>query len=243
MLGYSSRAHRGHRRVVRQIASAFAEMFRVARAFVFDFDGTLVDSNPIKSRAFEACFADVGEKRLEVLAYCRGNHHVPRDAKFRHVYEEILGLPYTLDVAVGLHERFAAATTRQIIAVPEVPGAAAFLRGARAHRVMALLSSTPHDLLVHIVSERGWRELFDAVQGAPVDKAAWLHAYRIGRGFDAAEVVFFGDTPEDAASADAAGCRFVAVGHGMNSGRTEAVLEDFRELADLVGGDTDAGRA
>ena len=191
-------------------AGGVADAVRAARALVFDFDGTLVDSNPIKWRAFESCFAGAGDRRAEILAYCRGHHHTPRSVKFRHVYESILGLPYTPAVADDLESRFAALTTDRIIAAPERPGTTAFVAGARRGHFTALLSSTPHDTLCHIVEARGWRGWFDDVRGAPVDKAAWIAALRAARDLAPGDVVFFGDTPEDAAAA--AGCTFVAVG-------------------------------
>jgi phosphoglycolate phosphatase-like HAD superfamily hydrolase len=49
---------------------------------VFDFDGTLVDSNPIKWQAFAQMFAEVRERRDEILAYCYGNPRIARGEKF-----------------------------------------------------------------------------------------------------------------------------------------------------------------
>ena len=208
-------------------ASGLRELIARARALVFDFDGTLVDSNPIKFRAFERCFADLDERREEVLAYCLGHHHVPRSEKFRHVYERILERPYTDEVARRLHARFELATTDAIIRAPATPGAEDFLAALRG-RMTALLSSTPHDVLLRILAGRGWPGFFSVVQGAPVAKAEWLRAFCADRGLPAERVLFFGDTPEDRAAARAAGCRFIAV-RSSGSGRGGA-LADFTSL-------------
>jgi len=191
--------------------SEAADLVRGARALVLDFDGTLVDSNPIKRRAFEACFAECPQ-RDEILAYCWGSHHAPRWEKFRHVYEQILRQPYTEARAASLHERFEAATTAQIIAAAEIPGATAFLRRVHGRYLVAVLSSTPDAVLREILAHRGWQDWFDVVQGAPVHKASWLTAFREQQGLDRPSLVFFGDTLEDAAAADEAGCAFIAVG-------------------------------
>ena len=204
--------------VVDDVAKALVQ----ARILVFDFDGTLIDSNPIKRAAFAACFTDVAERREEILAYCWGHHHVPRGEKFRHVYERILRQPYTPEVASRLHARFDDATTRQIIAAPEIPGATAFLRYASGRYDTALLSSTPQEVLRHILAERGWLDYFTYVQGAPIIKAEWLRRLRQLNGLAAEAILFFGDTPEDAASADRASCRFIQV--GGQAGRNASAL-------------------
>lgn len=156
---------------------AVADLVRHARALVFDFDGTLVDSEGIKQAAFEVCFQDFSERLTEIMSYCRAQASIPRNEKFRHVYEDILGLPYTSVVAAILHQRFETVTTCRIIEAPEIPGASRFLdRIARDHTT-ALLSTTPHETLLRIVTERKWLHYFGAIKGAPSKET--ILAFRI----------------------------------------------------------------
>jgi len=210
-----------------------AAIVRRAKAFIFDFDGTLVDSNPIKWRAFETCFADFPEKLGEIMAYCRSNNHVPRDRKFRYVYEIILRLPYTAEAEARLQERFATAATQQIIEAKEFPGAEQFLKKVRSTHMRALLSSTPHETLLRIVRGRGWRDYFELIQGAPVEKSMWLRRLLEERQMEGEDVVFFGDTQEDANAAQTAQCLFVAVGKNRVSLDAIYSIEDFAELVGI----------
>lgn len=201
-----------------------------ADLYVFDFDGTLVDSNPIKYRAFESCFArpEFAARREEILSYCRGNNHTPRGEKFRHVYERILSLPYTADAEQQLHRRFEQETTQAIIGAPEVQGASGFLESVRRKAHTAVLSSTPHPILREILEARGWLRYFDLKRGAPVVKADWLKGLQ-GLGYPAGRILFFGDTPEDARAAERAGCPFVTVGKEPLPGSRTAI-PDFKGL-------------
>lgn len=208
--------------------SQVVDIVRGAKALVFDFDGTLVQSNAIKWRAFEFCFEEFPDRLEEIMAYCLGQHHTPRWEKFRHVYEKILGLPYTPTAATMLHERFAAATTSRIIEAPEVSGASQFLQVAARTRVTAVLSSTPHEILLQILEERGWQAYFETIRGAPVEKASWLQSFREKRGFHEEEIVSFGDTPEDARAALQAHCTFVAVA------QNPLVLNVVHSIADFT---------
>ncbi len=218
----------------RVAAVEIADIVRRAQALVFDFDGTLVDSNPIKWHAFEACFTEFSEHRSEILAYCRGNHHIPRGEKFRHVYEQVLKLPYVSVVEAVLHGRFAAVTTRQIIEAPEILGAMRFLHVTAHSHETALLSSTPHDTLLQIVEERGWWGYFQTKRGAPVDKATWFQAFREERKLHKEEVIFFGDTPEDKVAARAAKCLFIAVGNKALALDGTLYIRDFTKLPSTI---------
>jgi len=203
-----------------------------AKGLVFDFDGTLVDSNPIKAQAFGSVFKEFGEQRDEILAYCNSNHHTPRDVKFRMVYEKILKLPFTSEVNQTLHRRFEGETTEQIIEAREIPGASDFLRWVQPTHWTGLLSSTPHPVMLEILERRNWFGYFRTIQGAPINKSLWLKELQEKEGWRPEEMIFFGDTQEDASAAQAAGCVFVAVapssiGSGP-AGQEALTINDFR---------------
>lgn len=199
-----------------------------SKALVFDFDGTLVDSNAIKRRAFATCFAAYPDRLEEIMAYCNGHNHIHRVVKFRHVFEKILELSYPPELEKQMLERYAAETTGQVAAAPEIPGATAFLKAMSARHEIALLSSTPHEFLLPILEKRGLKKYFRAIQGAPVDKKVWLENYVGSREFPKAGVLFFGDSSEDARAAKEAGIPFVGV--GMGRGQTQYVIASFECL-------------
>jgi phosphoglycolate phosphatase len=195
-----------------------------SRKVILDFDGTLVDSNEIKRRAFDLVFADYPEHLKEIQEYCHGNNHTIRGEKFQYVTERILGLPYTAERDRNLHELYDGFTTDGVASAPEIPGALAFLRSLK-NRPPALVSATPHDILLKVLDRRGWRSLFDEVRGAPVNKADWLRTLQATLGCRSAELVFIGDTDEDEITARASGCTFVRVGRPSTNG--ELAIQDF----------------
>ena len=197
--------------------SAVLKAIQSARAVVFDFDGTLVDSNEIKRRGFDYAFEAYPDRMEEIRTYCYGSNHTIRGEKFRHVVEGILCIEFTAELDALLHKRYEDFTTASVAAAPEIPGAGAFVRSV-ASLHPALLSSTPTAILMDILQRRGWGDLFEVVQGAPVEKLAWLKALQAVVRCEPARVLFFGDTEEDAQSASNAGCTFVRVGGGTSAG-------------------------
>jgi phosphoglycolate phosphatase len=199
-----------------------------AKGIVFDFDGTLVDSNEIKRRGFDYTFAAYPDRMAEIREYCYGFNHTIRGEKFRHVTESILGLEYTPELEKLFHERYAAFTTQSVAAAPEIAGAGAFVRRL-ASKGPALLSSTPTAILLEILDRRGWRSLFPIVQGAPVNKRAWVTDFQRVLGCRPQELVFFGDTDEDAQAASEAHCTFIRVGRPP-ARPGELAIPDFTNL-------------
>lgn len=219
---------------MRTLRTKIARMLHTARVVVFDFDGTLVDSNRIKREAFEICFREFPQHLDEIRAYCNGNHHTPRWGKFQHVYEQILRLPYTPIVEARLMARYAAATTSQVINAPEIPGATHFLRIVAADHITALLTTTPHKILMDILDKRGWQRYFQVIQGAPLNKVTCLTVMQRTYHLRGRELMFFGDTLEDAAAARTASCLFIAVANASLALHSEAFIRDFTEIGTHV---------
>ena len=183
-----------------------------AKGLILDFDGTLVDSNAIKRNAFEKCFADFPEHFETIIAYCKKNNHIPRQIKFRHAFENILRIPYTAAIEKKMLDCYAAETTSPVITAPEIPGATKFLEQFALDRETALLSSTPHEILLTILAKRNMNRYFKTVRGAPVDKALWIKQFLKERGFKNNEILFIGDSLEDCSAAEKAKVPFLGIG-------------------------------
>jgi phosphoglycolate phosphatase len=208
------------------VAGLILQAIRSSKGVVFDFDGTLVDSNEIKRQGFDFVFADYPDRMAEIREYCYSFNHTMRGEKFRHVTEQILGLRYTPELDRLCHERYASFTTDSVATAPEIPGAAAFVKSLSSYRP-ALLSSTPTTILLQILERRGWRSLFPVVQGAPIDKRVWLKDFQRALSCRPEQLVFFGDTDEDEASGRLSGCTFVRVGRDPTHAG-ELAIPDFR---------------
>ena len=195
-----------------------------AKALVFDFDGTLVDSNPIKLGAFDKCFIDYPQHFEAIMAYCKNNHPVHRHIKFRHVFEKILKMPYTPEIEKRMLDLYDLETTQKVIEAPEIPGATKFLDKFAPGREIAVLSSTPHDTLHTILEKRGLKKYFTKIQGAPVYKTDWLKQFLTEQVFKKDEVLFFGDSADDAQASENVGIPFVAVGETKLSKATYHIV-------------------
>lgn len=210
------------------------------RALVLDFDGLLVESEPIKDAGFVAIFPEWSEHHEAIRRYNAAHRHLVRYAKFRHVTERILGRPYSEAEERRLAEAYAAYTRARIIACPWVPGAPEFLDYFAGRTPMVLASATPEDELQRIVEGRGLGRYFWGVYGAPRKKADVLRQVAEALGVAAGEVCYVGDSLSDLHAAHEAGTAFVGRNREDDFSQSGAAhfddLHGIREhLAPLVG--------
>jgi len=182
------------------------------QAVAFDFDGVLVESVDVKTRAFAALFEPRGPDVVDqVVRYHLEHGGVSRVEKFRYFYEHILREPLPADTLRDLGERFSAIVFEAVVSAPMVPGALAALDDCRARgwRVF-IVSGTPQDELTEIVERRGLSSRFDGIFGSPRRKGELLTAILKAGGWAGREMVFVGDAITDYDGAREAGTEYVA---------------------------------
>ena len=168
------------------------------KAVIFDFDGVLLESIDVKTRAFKKLFSgESPEAQKKIVDYHLRNGGVSRYEKFRFIYSDILKRPLDEKQFNALCAQFAALVVDEVIASPWVPGAKQFLeRNARRYEFF-IASGTPEEEINRIVDLVGIRRFFKEVLGSPRKKEALLKAILEKHGLQSAECVFVGDAEND----------------------------------------------
>ncbi len=205
-------------------------------AIVFDFDGVLVESVDVKTRAFAALYAEYGPLVVErVAAYHLAHGGVSRYEKFRHFHRAFLGRTLGEQEEACLAERFAALVEDAVIGASWVEGALEFLQNT-ATPAMFVASGTPDDELKRIVSRRDISHYFVSVHGAPAKKGEILERIVREHGYARDRVLMVGDSMTDYEGAMDAAARFVGrIANGTNPFPDNVpVIADLRTLAKFV---------
>ena len=205
-------------------------------AVIFDFDGVILESVDIKTRAFLELFADHPEHHAAIRRLHEENGGMSRYEKFRRIHAELLHRPLTDDDALALGDRFGAIVAREISTCPFVPGAQVFVERVSATMPCHIASGTPEDELRSIVSARGIDDHFDLVLGSPKPKAEIVERIVRHAGVPAESLVLIGDSIQDESAARAHGVAFIGrrgPGVAVPFGREAlAVVSDLRELSE-----------
>lgn len=200
-------------------------------AIVFDFDGVLVESTDVKTRAFAALYAEHGpEVERQVLDYHLAQAGISRYNKFQHYQERLLGIPYTAEDGERLSKQFSKLVVDAIVRSPYVAGAHEFLEQHVGRVPMFVASGTPDGELHEIVDRRGMSRYFVSVNGTPETKAEILRRLIQVHGFSAPNVLMIGDAMADLEGAETAGTAFL----GRTIEGSSVFLADIETIPDLT---------
>ena len=180
------------------------------RAIAFDFDGVLVESVEVKTRAFARLFNGEGPDAVrKILDYHLKNGGVSRFEKFRTIYRNILKRPLSEEQFRSLCERFSELAVDEVVAASWVDGAEEWLIRHQGRYPLFVISGTPQDELQEIVTRRGMAKFFNDVLGAPRTKDLLLRDALQQGGLSPGELVFVGDSETDWQTARQVGVWFI----------------------------------
>ena len=216
----------------------------MVKCVVFDFDGTLVDSNSIKRETFfeiARSWDPSGTIVGEVLERWPSANRYEKTRRIAENLQQRNLLPHdsTLDEwAERLANDYTERCEAGISGCPEMPGAGQMLECLADTQLRLFVNSaTPLKPLQRLLALRNWAQIFHGVYGAETGKEDNLLAIARKTGAEPGEIVHVGDQHDDQRAAEQIGCHFIAmlVDRGASS-ITEAsqVIEDLRDLPSLI---------
>lgn len=212
------------------------------RCVVFDFDGTLVDSNAIKYDSFFDVAGELpgGVETMAAVIDCQTN--ATRYEIF-DCFVNDMQIPQSQQAALSceMAAKYTALCYSEISKATEIMGIQAAL-GRLAEQGLRLYvsSATPTEPLRALIRARGWHKTFHGVYGAPSPKEK--HVRRILRegGWAPEELVYVGDSDADAIAAAETGCGFIGVcldgKQGRFSKQPAQHVATMEMLPDLIAG-------
>jgi phosphoglycolate phosphatase-like HAD superfamily hydrolase len=204
------------------------------RAVFFDFDGVLVDSAGVKTKAMGRLFeAERPEHVAAIVQLHERLGGVSRYRKFELAYETILRRPLPDDECRRLGRRFSDLALDGVFTSPMIPGAMEILDLYHRQIPLFVISGTPEDELRMILSRRDLTRFFRSVHGSPALKPEILRSLLSQHGWSPREACFIGDAKTDWEAARDCSVCFVGVvahGHANPFGRDTVIVPDLRSL-------------
>lgn len=188
------------------------------KIIVFDFDGTLVDSNQIKYDAFFELFPrdnfhkriikDILEKYLEESRYIIIRKILERIGSINDINGKENDVA---DKVKLLAERYNNLVVDGVKHCKVKSGAMEALKLLSTSYRLYLSSTTPESSLKEVVRYRKWDSFFCDIFGYPRDKVSTLLEIITRESIKAGEILVVGDGNSDKDSALTVGCNFLPV--------------------------------
>jgi phosphoglycolate phosphatase-like HAD superfamily hydrolase len=182
------------------------------RALLLDFDGVILQSAALKTRAFAELYDDAdAPTHAAIVDYADAQGGLTRRDKFAHIERTFFAREPSAGDLDRLTAAFRARVFDAVLASDFVPGAERLLRLAQGKIALHVVSGTPHDELVEIVERRGLARWFASVDGAPPGKRETFARILAERGYRADEALAVGDALTEFEAARALAIPFLAV--------------------------------
>ena len=199
------------------------------KCLVFDCDGVILDSVPVKTRAFARLAEPYGEEaRDRFVMYHTVHGGVSRYKKFEWFFREILDREITPAESEEWGRRFAEYALDEVRRCELIPGIARVLEHWQGKLPLYVCSGAPHEELNFILKERGLDSCFTGIYGSPPSKAKLLAMIVDKACVLPDEVLMVGDASTDRNAAEEVGTLFYGTGPDLRGG-------DFPWGPDLTG--------
>lgn len=209
-------------------------------SIVFDCDGVLVDSNTIKSDAFEETLEGEDEQAIQVfLNYHAQNGGVPRRVKFEWFYGVYLKRENHSTLVEEALNRFKVILKSRLAKAQLIPGVEDYLKMINSsEKKCFVISAAADDELVWLLKEKSIYRYFDKVLGSGKSKQQHLSDLIDANLINAKSSLFFGDSQADYMAAKFYGLTFVFVsgyslwadGIQICKNQGVVIVEDFQTV-------------
>jgi phosphoglycolate phosphatase-like HAD superfamily hydrolase len=196
------------------------------KVVVFDFDGTLIDSNRLKYDAYFELFPKDGwhaQTIREVLS------KMFEESRFIILKEILQKLGGNTGMDLELKVRELAGRYNDIVLAgaktcSEKPGAQEALAALAQQCKLYLSSTTPDAALKEIIRHRNWHSYFVDIFGYPHEKSRTIQHIIEREEVESSQVIVVGDGESDRKSAEENGCLFVRVKESFRFEELDSVL-------------------
>lgn len=190
------------------------------KCLVFDCDGVILDSVPVKTRAFGRLAEPYGaQARDRFVMYHTRHGGVSRYLKFEWFFREILDREITPAEMADWTRRFEEYSLDEVRRCQLIPGVMQTLERWRGILPMYICSGAPAREQSAILAERGLKDFFRGIYGSPPAKARLLETIvREDARVEPGETLMVGDASTDRDAAEAVGTLFYGIGPELKGG-------------------------
>ena len=215
------------------------------KTIVFDFDGTLVDSNEIKRELFfevSERFIPDSSPRMEIILK-ESSQKTRKDIfaqllkDFGIYVEETSGSFPPSHIITAMIDSYTVLAEKRVSEAAEIEGAGKVLQELSDEYLLFINSATPTKTLKNIIHNRGWSSLFREIYGSHKSKIQNLQTIGQKMKLIPTDILMIGDSESDYISSKSYGCHFIGYNYiGSKDQLTIKSLHDIKSAINIYRG-------
>ncbi len=197
------------------------------KAIIFDFDGVILDSVNVKTKAFEKLFSQYGDViKNKVREHHLLNGGISRYDKFKYYYKNFLNTDIDDNKLKSLGEKFSKLVYDDVCKSEFIEGASDLLKYVSDKYKTFICTGTPINEIRSILQYRNLNIFFDDVFGSPKSKEEIINEILKKYNLNKNEVLFLGDTMTDFNAAKKTKIKFIGIKNPETQFPSETILVD-----------------
>lgn len=181
------------------------------RHIIFDFDGTLVDSQEVKDQIFlDLAGSNTRLRDSILLLLSKGD--VTRNSLVSEIYGKLDMTQFGASLS-DVQKKVSSQLDDAVMSIPLRKHCSNILELCQVQqRKMYISSSTPLQNLICLLRKLKIIDAFEIISGAPRTKSQFLRELKLARSILGRDILVIGDRVDDMVSATSHGCDFICVG-------------------------------
>jgi phosphoglycolate phosphatase-like HAD superfamily hydrolase len=206
--------------------------FSKYKVILWDFDGVLMDSMPVRDRGFEIVLSSYPQHEVEqLLIYHRQNGGLSRYVKFKYFFEQIRKEPITSAQVDNLASEFSEVMRRELVnSELLIDESVEYVKQNHKKFKMHVVSGSDQTELRYLCEVLGLKNYFESINGSPTPKKELVNLILNSYKYTPKEIVLIGDSMNDY---DAASMHEIDF-YGYNNTSLEGIGVGYIQAFDTV---------
>lgn len=169
------------------------------KVILWDFDGVIMDSMPIRGRGFEEVLKEYPEEQVaELMAFHEYNGGLSRYVKFRYFFEKIRGEQITEEQVLALADKFSEIMLSLLLDEKLlIMDSVNFIKQNADNYEMHIVSGSDGNELRQICEGLQLAPYFKTINGSPTPKKELVRQVIEANNYEKQSVVLVGDSVND----------------------------------------------
>lgn len=175
------------------------ELKRNIKNILWDFDGVIMDSMPIREKGFEIVLAGHSKEEVDhLMKFHRENGGLSRYVKFRYFFEEVKRQQILEEEVKKYAQQFSEVMLENLIDHSLlIADALNFIKNNHQKYKMHVVSGSDQKELRHICRELDVEKYFKSIHGSPTPKKQLVKELLEKNAYSTGETVLIGDSIND----------------------------------------------